>query len=207
MKDRCGGDSHFKMIRGTDYRSRCSIFIGEPEKTRHTIGQIAPNHNHRIARGNPEETQLAKCTDSFQLFCVLVYHFKAKLEAVLERWSGCDARYAADKSHFNQTFRELKSMTTPNDVLNVARSYVGVKESPANSNRQMFGEWYGANGVAWCAIFVSYCFNKAGLRLPPIQSRKGFAYCQYGVDYLASIVGSATLCFSRWIQRRGRQLH
>ena len=23
----------------------------------------------------------------------------------------------------------------------------------------------------------------------------------------ASIVGSATLCFSRWIQRRGRQLH
>jgi cell wall-associated NlpC family hydrolase len=79
--------------------------------------------------------------------------------------------------------RSFKSMTTPTDVLDVARSYLGVKESPPNSNRQLFGEWYGVNGVAWCAIFVSYCFNKAGLRLPPIQSQKGFAYCQYGVNY------------------------
>lgn len=74
-------------------------------------------------------------------------------------------------------------MTTPQDVLTVARSYIGVKESPANSNRTMFGEWYGWNGVAWCAIFVSYCFYKAGMKLPPIQSQKGFAYCPYGVKY------------------------
>jgi quercetin dioxygenase-like cupin family protein len=26
-------------------------------------------------------------------------------------------------------------------------------------------------------------------------------------DFWASIIGSATLCFSRWTQRRGRQLH
>ena len=29
----------------------------------------------------------------------------------------------------------------------------------------------------------------------------------YAYPTMASIVGSATLCFSRWIQRRGRQLH
>ena len=76
-----------------------------------------------------------------------------------------------------------KTMTIPENVLKVARSYIGVKEYPANSNRQMFGEWYGWNGVAWCAMFVSYCFYKAGMPLPPIQSKKGFAYCPYGVKH------------------------
>ena len=74
-------------------------------------------------------------------------------------------------------------MTTPQDVLKVAGRYIGVKESPAKSNRTMFGEWYGWNGVPWCAIFVSYCFYKAGMKLPPIQHAKGFAYCPYGVKY------------------------
>ncbi len=77
-------------------------------------------------------------------------------------------------------------MTTPENVLKVARHYIGVKENPANSNRQMFGEWYGTNGVAWCAIFVSYCFYKAGMPLssiPPTSNKKGFAYCPYGVKY------------------------
>lgn len=78
-------------------------------------------------------------------------------------------------------------MTTPQDVVSVAQQYIGVKESPANSNRQMFGEWYGWNGVAWCAIFVSYCFYKAGMPLPAIQSRKGFAYCPYGVKHYKDV--------------------
>ncbi len=40
-----------------------------------------------------------------------------------------------------------------------AAKYIGLKESPANSNLTMFGEWFGVNGVAWCNIFVSYCFR------------------------------------------------
>ena len=40
-----------------------------------------------------------------------------------------------------------------------ALKHIGVKEDPPTSNRTMFGEWFGVNGVAWCNIFVSYCFQ------------------------------------------------
>ena len=36
--------------------------------------------------------------------------------------------------------------------------YVGVKEEPPSSNKTEFGAWFGVDGVAWCNIFVSYCF-------------------------------------------------
>lgn len=42
-----------------------------------------------------------------------------------------------------------------------AIKHIGVKEDPPNSDRTMFGEWFGVNGVAWCNIFVSYCFRTA----------------------------------------------
>jgi hypothetical protein len=76
-------------------------------------------------------------------------------------------------------------MTTAQDVLTVARRYLGTKESPPHTNKQIFGEWYGWNGVPWCAIFVSYCFYEARLPLPYEiqQNKKGFAYCPYGVNY------------------------
>lgn len=34
---------------------------------------------------------------------------------------------------------------------------LGVKEIPAGSNRTKYGEWFGMNGEAWCAIFVCWC--------------------------------------------------
>lgn len=40
-----------------------------------------------------------------------------------------------------------------------AKKHLGLKEDPRNSNLQMFGEWFGANGYAWCNMFVSYCFQ------------------------------------------------
>ena len=40
-----------------------------------------------------------------------------------------------------------------------ALRHVGVRESPPGSNRTMFGRWFGVDGVPWCAIFVSYCFD------------------------------------------------
>lgn len=41
-----------------------------------------------------------------------------------------------------------------------AAKYLGVKEQPASSNKTPFGVWFGVDGVAWCNIFVSYCFAK-----------------------------------------------
>lgn len=44
-------------------------------------------------------------------------------------------------------------------ALHEALKHVGVKESPAGSNLNIFGAWFGVNGVPWCNEFVSYCFE------------------------------------------------
>lgn len=53
-------------------------------------------------------------------------------------------------------------MRTLHDVLAIAATEVGTKESPANSNRQKYGAEFGANGVQWCAIFLWWVLRKAG---------------------------------------------
>lgn len=73
-------------------------------------------------------------------------------------------------------------MTTASDVLAVARNEIGYKESPKGSNRTKYGSWYGLNGEPWCAMFVSWVFDKAGLRLPASTS-KGFAYTPAGAAW------------------------
>lgn len=60
-----------------------------------------------------------------------------------------------------------------------ALTHVGVKESPPGSNMQQFGKWYGMNGRAWCAMFVSYCEVAAGSKSFAKGSR--YAYCPYVV--------------------------
>lgn len=52
-------------------------------------------------------------------------------------------------------------MVTAKRILDIARAEIGVKESPASSNRTKYGAAYGWNGVAWCAIFVWWVFRQA----------------------------------------------
>lgn len=40
--------------------------------------------------------------------------------------------------------------------LATAQGELGQKESPANSNLQKYGAWYGANGQPWCAMFCTW---------------------------------------------------
>jgi hypothetical protein len=40
-----------------------------------------------------------------------------------------------------------------------ALRHLGTKESPPNSNRTPFGQWFGVDGVKWCNVFVSYAFS------------------------------------------------
>lgn len=68
-------------------------------------------------------------------------------------------------------------MTAPADVIGVARRYIGVKESPPNSNHQQFGVWFGMDHVPWCAEFASFCLYVAGLRWTDATYPKGFTYC------------------------------
>ena len=52
-------------------------------------------------------------------------------------------------------------MANASSVLNIARSQIGVKESPRNSNKQKYGKEYGMNGVPWCCEFVWWVFKHA----------------------------------------------
>ena len=56
-------------------------------------------------------------------------------------------------------------------VIAAAKSQVGYKEGTNNDNK--FGVWYGMNHAAWCAMFVSWCFDQAHA-LPALEK---FAYC------------------------------
>ena len=55
---------------------------------------------------------------------------------------------------------------------------LGQHEQPFGSNKQKYGAWYGMNGAAWCAMFVSWVFWHAGQGLPPITTKKGFSYVE-----------------------------
>lgn len=67
---------------------------------------------------------------------------------------------------------------TRDKVIQIARAEVGTKELPANSNKTKYGKWYGLDGNAWCAMYVSWVFDQAGLRLTVGQTAKGYHHCQ-----------------------------
>jgi len=69
------------------------------------------------------------------------------------------------------------------DVIDVAAAEEGFTENPAGSNRTKYGEWYGLNGVPWCAIFVSWVFDRAGLPLGTIDTAKGYQYCPSAYNF------------------------
>jgi hypothetical protein len=71
-------------------------------------------------------------------------------------------------------------------IIAVAAKEVGYTEIPKNSNKTKYGKWFGFDGVAWCAIFVSWCYNQAGTPLPNIGFTKGMAGCQTAVKYFTS---------------------
>lgn len=72
-----------------------------------------------------------------------------------------------------------KKKSLGEQALAIARQYVGVKENPPGSNRVMFSDWYGIVGP-WCAMFVTYCFVKAGSKTFDRGHR--WAYCPYLLD-------------------------
>lgn len=73
-------------------------------------------------------------------------------------------------------------MSSANKVLSIARAEIGVKESPANSNRQKYGKEYGANGEPWCAMFVWWVFKHAGCPELFFGGKKS-SYCPTIADY------------------------
>ncbi len=68
-------------------------------------------------------------------------------------------------------------------VIEIAEKEIGYTELPANSNKTKYGKWFGFDGVAWCGMFVSWCYDKAGFPLGNIGFKNGFAGCQTAVAY------------------------
>ena len=68
-------------------------------------------------------------------------------------------------------------------IIDMAASQNGTKESPANSNKTKYGQWYGLDGVKWCCIFVSWVYNQAGNPLEAIDTSKGYQSCQSGFNF------------------------
>ncbi len=62
------------------------------------------------------------------------------------------------------------------EIIKLAVSQIGIKESPAGSNRVKYTEWYGMVGP-WCAMFMSWLGVKVGLKSFKVGSR--WAYCPY----------------------------
>ena len=62
-------------------------------------------------------------------------------------------------------------------ILDIAAAENGYTENPSGSNMTKYGAWYGLNGQPWCAIFVSWVYDKAGHPLGSIDTAKGYHYC------------------------------
>lgn len=71
-------------------------------------------------------------------------------------------------------------------VVTVAKREVelGFREGPNNDTK--YGKWFGLNNQPWCAMYVSWCFHKAGIiGLVSAQTKKGFASCDVGLKWFA----------------------
>jgi len=97
-------------------------------------------------------------------------------------------------------------------VIEIARKEVGTKESPPESNNVKYNTWIYGKEVAdsalskfpWCAAFVSWCFDQAGINLGRIDVVKGYVGCHSAVTNvgkwgkLVTKPGEGDVCFFDW---------
>ena len=70
-------------------------------------------------------------------------------------------------------------------VIDIAKSQLNYKET--GNNDTMYGKWFGLNNQPWCAMFVSWCFDQAGLvSKVAAQTKKGFASCDVGLKWFTN---------------------
>ena len=63
-------------------------------------------------------------------------------------------------------------------VVATAKKYADQGYKEGTNNDTVFGTWSGMNHQPWCAMFVSKCFDEAGLvSLVAASTKKGFASC------------------------------
>jgi surface antigen len=58
-------------------------------------------------------------------------------------------------------------MSQATDFVAKANSQIGVKESPANSNKTIYGKFTKHDGQPWCGSFVMWCADQVGFKSLP----------------------------------------
>jgi hypothetical protein len=90
----------------------------------------------------------------------------------------------------NKAFAKYKGSPAPPAPTNTTRqialangiTQIGIKESPANSNKCKYTDWYGMVGP-WCAMFVTWCFEvNNGSGSPSFLKGSYYAYVPYIVS-------------------------
>ena len=67
-------------------------------------------------------------------------------------------------------------------VVDIAKSQLNYREN--GNNDTIYGKWFGLNNQPWCAMFVSWCYDQAGLvSKVAAQTKKGFASCDAGLKW------------------------
>ena len=86
----------------------------------------------------------------------------------------------------NYEIKIIKEIDLVVKFINIALGEVGYQEMDANGktgtsgNYTKYGAWYGINPGAWCAMYVSWCANQAGVSTSIIPK---YASVQIGMDW------------------------
>jgi hypothetical protein len=72
--------------------------------------------------------------------------------------------------------RKARQVSIGARLLNEARTHLGTKESPPQSNKVVFSYWYGLIG-SWCAMFISYCGVRSKSKV--FQQHVRYAYVPF----------------------------
>jgi hypothetical protein len=107
--------------------------------------------------------------------------------------AGQPAMDATAVKQINQAFDQFHGNNPPpsgkgtvrDAALARAKTQLGTKESPPDSNNNKYGQWYGVNYQPWCAIFCTWCFefgaSDLGKDSPSFVKGSRYAYCPYVV--------------------------
>lgn len=94
-----------------------------------------------------------------------------------------DGTVTTGSSSGNSKKSTITTKSSALDIVGVAISQIGTKES--NNGHMKYINWYGGfgRGTAWCAIFVSWCANQAGVSTSIIPK---YSYCPTGKSWFES---------------------
>lgn len=173
-------DNCFLDGNGKDYTPDSKLFIGAKVNTRETKEKVEKvNHfylHHVMIVGKDYPIDSPIDTPNNQTF-----------EIVNGRLSPLVAG-TYNLTYQNDSFEviTIKKLELVVRFINIALGEVGYQEMDENGNTgtsgnyTKYGAWYGINPGAWCAMFVSWCANQAGVSTSIIPK---YASVQIGMDW------------------------